>query len=82
MPSPSGDTSSIMSCGNQNQKFWKFVTSFGNRLNFDWHIKVGAFLSFFFFHLTKILVFLLTTNFETRLSHGFFGTCEKDTAPT
>ena len=74
-------TSSIMSCGSQNQKFWKFVTSFGNRLNFDWYIEDGAFLPLFFFRLTKIWVFLLTTNFETRQSRGFFGTCGKDTAP-
>ena len=71
-----------MSCGSQNQKFWKFVTSFGNRLNFDWYIEVEAFLPLFFFRLTKIWVFSLTTNFETRLSRGFFGTCGKDTAPT
>ena len=63
-------------------KVLKFVTSFGNRLNFDWYIEVGALLPLFIFRLTKILVFLLTTNFETRLSRGFFGTCGKDTAPT
>ena len=65
-----------MSCRSQNQKFWKFVTSFGNRLNFDWYIEVGAFLPLFFFDLTKIWVFLLTTDFETRLNRGFFRTCE------
>ena len=71
-----------MSCGNQNQKDWKFVVSFGNRLNVDWYIEVGVFLPLFLFRLTEILVFLLTTNSETRLSHGFSGTLGKDTAPT
>ena len=74
-------TSSIMSCGSQNQQFWKFIISFWQQTKFDWYIEVGAFLPLFFFRQTKIWVFLLTTNFETRLSRGFFGTCGKDTAP-
>ena len=64
-------------------KVWKIFTSFGNRLVFNWYIEVGVFYPYlFFFRLTKFLVFLLTTNFETWHDNVVFETGRKETAPT